>query len=311
MWSAIRRTCCVTRASQPDTTELRTQHNAYNAIRNLRTVIGPCRLAPAPRCLHCLGLSRTNAPSIRRHYPASSVLRASPPPCRPELILTGFRFSVGACASPTGLAVLHPLPCACMLSPLTRQRRPASFVRASLGGTGRWQPSPCSGRVGLRVELFEACSAFTRVMDCTLAESLMAALFHRSASVHLVPSTNRSDCCRLERTICRARLPPLGCGALARRTRSFTQGWILIRRPRQIWFCGYQVAVLHASPRQPLEDSSDDQCPESAQAIDSGAKLSSIGAADRSEHAHRSHPLLWRRRNSTCPQDPLNFPIHL
>ena len=49
--------------------------------------------------------------------------------------------SVGACAPPTGLPVLHPLPCACMLSPVPRRRRPAIFVHAPQGGTGRWQPS--------------------------------------------------------------------------------------------------------------------------------------------------------------------------
>ena len=39
--------------------------------------------------------SSPEAPSLHRHYPASPVLRASPPPCRPSLPLTGSRF--GAC----------------------------------------------------------------------------------------------------------------------------------------------------------------------------------------------------------------------
>ncbi len=49
----------------------------------------------------------TQAPS-HRHYPASSVLRASPPPHRPRLVLADSRF--GACAPPTGLPVLPPSP---------------------------------------------------------------------------------------------------------------------------------------------------------------------------------------------------------
>ena len=37
--------------------------------------------------------SRPEAPSLRRHYPASPVLRASPPPCRPKLALAGSRWT--------------------------------------------------------------------------------------------------------------------------------------------------------------------------------------------------------------------------
>ena len=39
--------------------------------------------------------SSPEAPSLHRHYPASLVLRAPPPPCRPRLTLASFRF--GAC----------------------------------------------------------------------------------------------------------------------------------------------------------------------------------------------------------------------
>ena len=115
---------------------------------------------------------------------------------------------------PTGLPLLHPLPCACMLSPVPRRRRPACFVRAPLGEIGRWQPSPRSRRGGLRIDVFEARSAFTRVAACTLAEPPEAALFHRSASVRFVTSTDCSDCYRLERTTCRAGLSPAGVRCL-------------------------------------------------------------------------------------------------
>lgn len=43
-----------------------------------------------------------------------------------------------------------------------------------------------------------------------------AAFLHRSASVHYVSSTNRSDRYRVVRTACRAGLAPLRCGALVR-----------------------------------------------------------------------------------------------
>ena len=53
--------------------------------------------------------SSPEAPSLCRHYPASSVLQASPPPCRPDLGPRGL--SVGAChATRTGLPVLRPFP---------------------------------------------------------------------------------------------------------------------------------------------------------------------------------------------------------
>jgi len=78
------------------------------------------------------------------------------------------------------------------------------------GGTGRcsrrslpdrWQPSPFQRRVGFRIVLFEACSAFTRVVACVVAEPPEAALCHRSASDDVVTSTIRSDCYRLERQL--------------------------------------------------------------------------------------------------------------
>jgi len=52
--------------------------------------------------------SRTKAPSLHRRYSASPVLRAFPPPSRPDLALAGCRL---ACAAPpAGLPVLRPFP---------------------------------------------------------------------------------------------------------------------------------------------------------------------------------------------------------
>ena len=56
--------------------------------------------ASVPSCPH------RKAPSLRRHYPASPVLRASPPPCRPNLSLAGCQLT--SLSSPTGLPMLLP-----------------------------------------------------------------------------------------------------------------------------------------------------------------------------------------------------------
>ena len=86
--------------------------------------------------------STPEAPCLDRHYPASSVLRASPPPCRPGLPLAGNRL---ACARHrTGLPVLPRFPssmhagantpagtvrCICRLLPAS----PSAFPIWSLG----------------------------------------------------------------------------------------------------------------------------------------------------------------------------------
>ena len=49
------------------------------------------RQSPCP-CL-LVTLSRTEAPSLHRRYPASPVLRASPPPRRPKLVLADSRLA--------------------------------------------------------------------------------------------------------------------------------------------------------------------------------------------------------------------------
>ncbi len=51
------------------------------------------------------------------------------------------------------------------------------------------------------VRVSRACSAFTRVVACVVAEPPEAALCHRSASDDVVTSTIRSDCYRLERQL--------------------------------------------------------------------------------------------------------------
>ena len=68
--------------------------------------------------------SRPEAPSLRRHYPASPVLRASPPPCRPKLALAGSRWT--RARHRQGFPGCSCAPLARMPPPLPRRRRPAS-----------------------------------------------------------------------------------------------------------------------------------------------------------------------------------------
>jgi len=56
------------------------------------------------------------------------------------------------------------------------------------------------GRVGFRITLFEACSAFTRVTACILAKSPKVTLYTRGFS-RFVYLHDCSDCYRLERTL--------------------------------------------------------------------------------------------------------------
>src|SRR5262249_45437815 len=90
-------------------------------------------------------------------------LRASPPP---QTARPGSR-ELPPRRSPPGLPVLRLVPCVCMPSPIPRQdRRDCSLVLPH-----RLRPSPYLRRVDSCVILFEACSAFTFVTACMLAES--------------------------------------------------------------------------------------------------------------------------------------------
>ena len=69
--------------------------------------------------------SSPEAPSLHRRYPASPVLRASPPPCRPGLPLAGSRLMCAA--SPSGFPVLPPSSpsmCASVITPTETDRCP-------------------------------------------------------------------------------------------------------------------------------------------------------------------------------------------
>src|SRR5277367_2480591 len=111
-------------------------------------------------CLELRSLPSTGITRLQRYY---EPLRH---PKAPGLSLTGFRLVLADHA--LGLPVLRALSlCTCCRhSPGAASGRTASLTspsRISLPRKGR--------RVGLRIVLFEACSAFTRVAACTLAPS--------------------------------------------------------------------------------------------------------------------------------------------
>jgi len=77
---------------------------------------------------------------------------------------------------------------------------PAETLGAVIHLPQRHRPSPLHGRVGFRIGLFEACSAFTPVTACMLAKSPKATLYievlQRLCYLH-----RRFDCYRLERPV--------------------------------------------------------------------------------------------------------------
>ena len=156
--------------------------------------------------------SSPEAPSLRRHYPASLVLQASPPPCRPNLTLTGCRLARATPPDRASRVASTLLFHACCRQYPGGTRR---CVRRSL--PDGYQPSPLSGRVGFRITRFEAYTAFTGVAARMVAKPPLAA---RCAGVlqtmSLPPSsaptaTGWSDSCRADSH-------PLKNGTFPRRT---------------------------------------------------------------------------------------------
>ena len=109
--------------------------------------------------------SRTRAPSLPPRYRRSPLLRAHPPPCRPRLALAGSRWA--RARHRQGFPCCGFLPLPCVLAPIPRRKRVGARVAHF---PTRRRPSPIPWRVGFRSVLFEACSAFTRVLARRVAE---------------------------------------------------------------------------------------------------------------------------------------------
>ena len=148
-----------------------------------RALSGVVRLFANPSVLCCfLRFLSTEAPSFHRSYPASSVLRASPPsqsarPVSRELPVDphcDHRWDFPCCASST-------------LPTCRRQYPGRSDGICSLVRFHQLRPSLESGRVGSCITLFEACSAFTHVTACTLAKSPSRPSAPEASAVSLPP----------------------------------------------------------------------------------------------------------------------------
>ena len=102
--------------------------------------------------------SSPEAPSLRRHYPASLVIWASPPPCRPDLTLAGCRLARATPPARASRVASIPLFHACC------RHYPGGTCRCMCRSLpDRCQPSPFLRRVGFRITRFEAYTAFTGV----------------------------------------------------------------------------------------------------------------------------------------------------
>ena len=99
-----------------------------------------------------------------------------------------------------------------MLPPVPRC---SGWASSSLISPDRFSLPQFGGRVGLHIDLFGACSAFTRVAACTLARSPIVTANRRLQPFRYLHDC--SDCFRLER-IAGWGLHPLESAAFARRT---------------------------------------------------------------------------------------------
>ena len=188
---------------------------AASSFRDRRTLAGVARpRGQSPGSWSLPQRVRSQAPSLHRRYPASAVLWAcpTPPPARP--VPRGR--PVGSRTHWRRSPVLRSISL-CRHAVATTPVGPPVGI-GSLPGYRRQRPSPGHGRVGSHIEIFEACSAFTRVTAYLLAESLNDPL-HRRLRQH-APSTTApiatgwNDSCRVgiapteDRRLCTAHNVP-------------------------------------------------------------------------------------------------------
>ena len=87
----------------------------------------------------------------------------------------------------------------------------------SLVRSNSQRPSPLFKRVGSYITLFEACSTFTHIPACVLAESPKATLYIEVLSM-VKSFFHCSDCYRLERPVAGWDSHPLKTAVFSRRT---------------------------------------------------------------------------------------------
>jgi hypothetical protein len=124
----------------------------------------------------------TEAPLLRRHYPASSLLRASPPPATAQPVPRGPLVETW-CPCCGGFPVLTQNSSAYMPSPLPRRSRavPISLASRSIAAFPMFQLGRHS-----RPRLFEAFSVFIHITACSLAD-LLRDLYHQRLQPRPLP----------------------------------------------------------------------------------------------------------------------------
>ena len=156
----------------------------------------------APRLLHKHAGSED--PSLRRHYPVSTVLRSSPTPVRPAVLATALGH-----ARPRQVSPDNPHCLASVLCPLPR--RIGSGARARFPSLLRSAfPVAQSGRHPHRY--FRGCSGFTHVTARWLAQPPTGDLCHK-APARSVTRASRLSATRSNRLLSRWNLPPLATRA--------------------------------------------------------------------------------------------------
>jgi hypothetical protein len=108
----------------------------------------------------------TEAPSLPRRYPASSVVRASPPSQSARPVSRELPVDPDAITAGTSRVAYGPLGLHAVANTPAGRMEPSSLLPFP-----PLRPSPFSGRVGSCINGFEACSAFTHVTACMLAKS--------------------------------------------------------------------------------------------------------------------------------------------
>jgi hypothetical protein len=134
-------------------------------------------------------------------------------------------------------------PC-CLWSPMPTCRRhyPGRLNGAcSLVFLHCQRPSPCNSKVGSCNYFFGACSAFTHVTACTLAESPSDPLHRKLRQPRCLRC--RFDCFRVERTSSRAGVSPAEVQRFSRRTVT-----TVIQSSRALGFASTPGPASHASP---------------------------------------------------------------
>ena len=184
------------RADFPHPAFRRDHASACGTVWSFRTLCGPDRLSPvAMPCPLSVPFPKSGPfprpalPGVLSRTGLSATLPAR----------TGPRgFPVGVHPPPTGLPVLLRFPSSMHADATTPAKRTGASAACF---PDRHRSSPNLRRVDSRIALFEACSAFTRVPACMVAEPPEAALLHQSASVYIVTSVNRSGCCQPKRQL--------------------------------------------------------------------------------------------------------------